>query len=1349
MAHGRKDTGVHAAAARAAVAFSTVVGVRLSTSLGASLGATLGASLGVALVVTPSAAFGQITTDGSTDTVLSGSALDTVISGGTRAGDNLFHSFADFNVAAGGSATFTGPSDIANLVNRVTGADPSQIDGLLRSQVGQADVYFINPNGVTFGAAATVDVPAGFAVSTADELVFADGSTLALGDSAASAFVAAAPESFGFLGAEAGDITFDNTRIVFSDSVTIAGGDVSLANDSRLELLADAAAQDPEFRVEAETLTLIDGSVLITSANDAVTGADIVITTDGLLRADGEDAGGLSSGIGAFVDPEDTADGGDLTISAGSLEITNGAQVGNTTSGLGNTGAVDVTVSGDVLIDGTTSDGLLETRFFTASEAGGESGAIALAADDIVVSNGANVFIETVGDGDSGDIIITATTLRLASGADLEARTFGAGDGGAVTLILADGLVVDGFGSIIQTAVGAGGTGRGGNLSIESANTDIVSGGRIATTTSGAGDAGVLTLDTGLLSIMTAGDILTSTFAEGRGADAFINADAITIDGFLSGIFSQVSQDATGAGGALTIAADSLMLTNLAQINGLTEGVGNGGDITVNVSDVMLSSGAQVSAATSASANASSVTFNVDTLSLLSESRIVTFTSSDGRGGDITVDASDAVSVDFLSVVDAGAGEFASGRGGDISISADLLEVIRAAQVNTSSNGTGDAGDISIDVNRLDVLSGGSVQATAFGAGSGGVVTVNAADAVTVDGSVDVDFGDGVIARLVSLIATQAGRDAADAGSVTVVTDALTVSDEGLISTSTLGGAQAGDIVIEARDVTITSQGGIDALAFGAGRGGDIAITAAGTVRVESEGEVEASTVLDATGDAGSIVITADAVEVTSAGEIVSDSRSMGDGGIIAIDANTVLVSDFGEVSGTTSVSGEGGGITITASDSLTVSTGGVIETNSILGGSGDGGTITVTADSLNVIDDGEISADTTGSGDAGPIVLNARVLTLNSSSRISANTGTFETPADDGALPEFGDAGLVTVNVERAFLSDSARITSTTRGGGGATTIALNVGDQLILDGSGASITSEALDGATGSAGGVVIDAPGATIALAGGAQITTASAQPNADGEIAGVEIRAGRLIVDGFREDDDPGATPPTNLAQRTQITSSATGAGGDAGRVTIQANQIQLTNGGLITTNSATGEAGDISLSLPQSGSLSLLSGAITTTAEAGDGSGGAILAASPGAVVLQNALIEALGETAGANVQVDSRFLLEAFEPVSTVAVNGTLNLDAQLGDVTAGADPLEAGFLSAVDELNARCLVQRAGEASTLSITEPGPAARPQPSPLQSLGLYAGVAAPRPQQAARAAAAGVCEELRRHATRAP
>jgi filamentous hemagglutinin family protein len=105
------------------------------------------------LVVLLTVSHAQLTVDGSLGPQgpLTGPNYRIDANLGQIRGSNLFHSFGEFNVPTGGSATFTGPQTIANIVSRVTGGQPSAIDGGLRSEIAGANLYLLNPSGVLFG----------------------------------------------------------------------------------------------------------------------------------------------------------------------------------------------------------------------------------------------------------------------------------------------------------------------------------------------------------------------------------------------------------------------------------------------------------------------------------------------------------------------------------------------------------------------------------------------------------------------------------------------------------------------------------------------------------------------------------------------------------------------------------------------------------------------------------------------------------------------------------------------------------------------------------------------------------------------------------------------------------------------------------------------------------------------------------------------------------------------------------------------------------------------------------------------------------------------------------------------
>ncbi|MGD1940274.1 MAG: DUF4347 domain-containing protein [Leptolyngbyaceae cyanobacterium] len=127
----------------------------------------------------------SITTDpNGTQTIVAPNGDRYDISGGALSGDgaNLFHSFEQFGLSQHEIANFLSHPDIQNILGRVVGGDPSVINGLIQVSGSNANLYLMNPAGVIFGPEATLNVPADFMVTTANEIGLGDGWFSAVGE---------------------------------------------------------------------------------------------------------------------------------------------------------------------------------------------------------------------------------------------------------------------------------------------------------------------------------------------------------------------------------------------------------------------------------------------------------------------------------------------------------------------------------------------------------------------------------------------------------------------------------------------------------------------------------------------------------------------------------------------------------------------------------------------------------------------------------------------------------------------------------------------------------------------------------------------------------------------------------------------------------------------------------------------------------------------------------------------------------------------------------------------------------------------------------------------------------------
>ncbi|MEM8637609.1 MAG: CHAT domain-containing protein [Cyanobacteria bacterium P01_G01_bin.54] len=159
-----------------------------------------------------------------TGTIISYNGNTYHIHGGTQAGANLFHSFQALGLNPGEIANFLSNPSITHILGRVTGGDPSVIEGLIQVTGANSNLYLMNPAGLIFGQGASLNVGGDFVATTADRIAVGEGWFVSQGLNDYNSLVGT-PNQFAFASETPGAIVnfgdLSNTQ-----NVSLVGGTV-------------------------------------------------------------------------------------------------------------------------------------------------------------------------------------------------------------------------------------------------------------------------------------------------------------------------------------------------------------------------------------------------------------------------------------------------------------------------------------------------------------------------------------------------------------------------------------------------------------------------------------------------------------------------------------------------------------------------------------------------------------------------------------------------------------------------------------------------------------------------------------------------------------------------------------------------------------------------------------------------------------------------------------------------------------------------------------------------------------------------------------------------------------------
>ncbi len=719
---------------------------------------------------------------------------------------------------------------------------------------------------------------------------------------------------------------------------------------------------------------------------------------------------------------------------------------------------------------------------------------------------------------------------------------------------------------------------------------------------------------------------------------------------------------------------DGVARANVSITDGsrISVSAGNGGSLVVHAGDLNISESRLLAGIESGSGTVGSQAGNLELNGTgavaIADSLVLNTVGNEsvGNGGNVIITSGSlSFTNSILSTTTLG-----QGKAGDIAIQATdavLFDQDSFILSTVASDAVGDGGEIMVKARSLSIINGSLIGTDTFGQGNAGNLTLQAIDAVLLDG------GDSALSNLTGISSGVSQGSLGDGGRITITARSLSMLNAAQLAASTRGQGNAGGITIRADDaVYFDSFSGVQSIVSpGAiGNAGDIEITAK-TLSLNNTAFIGTNTA--GKGNAGNILIrVSDHAHFDRGGSATSGVNSfggVGKGGDIQVTTGSLSITNGSRLSASTSGQGNAGNILIDARDTLS------------LEGTGEPGGLFIGGEPSGLFTDAESRA----TGQGGEITVNTRFFRVANGAVVNSQSS------------NLNNSGNITINANQFEAINGGQVITTTRSGGQAGNIVLNVADQILLAGSDPTYEER-----RARLGASIVENEGA----ASGLYANTA----------AGSTGNGGSIFIDPVTMTIRNGA--------RVTVDSQGSGQGGS---IQIQAGNLTLSNRGVISAETASNQGGNITLQLQNL--LLLRQGSqISTTAgtrQAG-GNGGNVIIYVPFIVAVpsENSDISANAFTGrGGRVEITAQGIFglqfrPRLTPLSDITassefgISGTVTLNTPNVDPSRGLAPLPINLVDPTTQITQAC--QPGGAQSSSSFVVTGRKGLP-PSPMDVL----------------------------------
>ena len=340
---------------------------------------------------------------------------------------------------------------------------------------------------------------------------------------------------------------------------------------------------------------------------------------------------------------------------------------------------------------------------------------------------------------------------------------------------------------------------------------------------------------------------------------------------------TKVADLTPGDGGKVSIINTPILTLDAgARIETSTLWDGNAGAIVGDVGSLLIKGGASIRSRSGGerspdgvvigTGSAGDVTFTAaDSISISDAgSTISTTTFGNGNAGNISLSANQLNVQNHGSVTSESGGTLAAklfvgtGNAGQIAVSTPTLAMADGGRISVATLGAGSAGSILLNTNALNLTGGSQVVSNTSGSGQGGSVAATVGESISISGSGSLPSG---------LFSTASSTG--NAGEINVSTPTLTMGNGGTISVATSGAGSAGNVLLNANNFSLTGGAQIVSSTSGAGQGGSVSANATGSASISGQGTGLFSTT-SSTGNAGQV-------------NVFTPTLTMGDGGTISV----------------------------------------------------------------------------------------------------------------------------------------------------------------------------------------------------------------------------------------------------------------------------------------------------------------------------------------------------------------------------------------------------------------------------------------------------------------------------------